>query len=138
MPQVTEAPVKAYAHCIDPLCPGYHQEEIDAQRVETGWTVGENGGDGAFAMLIERSVVDYRFENEADRTCPVCAKDRNVTGEPRKQYQALSGHDPMYLATSKPGAFPAQQFQGEDPRDAKIAGLEAKLNTLIDALEGGS
>lgn len=133
MPTVIPTPVKAYAHCTNAMCAGYHQEEVDAIREETSWTIGENGGDGAFMGLIERSVIDYRFVNQEDAPCPVCTQPRIVTGEPRPSYQRTQ-YDPMYLVNSQA----AQQMgvPAPDPRDLKIADLESKLDTLLAALEG--
>jgi hypothetical protein len=97
MPTFAQETVKAYCHCRDARCPGYHQEEVDAVREEASYTFGENGGDGVFTHMIESSRVEYRFADDQDAPCPVCRTPREVTGEPRPQYVNESGHDPMGL-----------------------------------------
>src|ERR1044072_2537731 len=138
MPTVTPTSVKAYAHCTDAHCSGYHQEEVPAIREETAWTIGERGGDGAFAMLGENTSGDYRFENLDDMPCPQCSKPRNVTGEPRKQYHPLSGHDPMGLLNSMKfdaGKQVSPQNEELSTAQAEIAELKSQMRELLDALK---
>jgi hypothetical protein len=97
LPTITQQDVRAYAHCRNARCPGYAQQEIAAVREESSQTFGENGGDGVFTHMPERSVVEYRFADPEDVPCPVCSAPREVTGDPRPQYQPLSGHDPLGL-----------------------------------------
>lgn len=141
MPTVTPTQVKAYAHCPDALCSGYHQEEIDAIREETAWTYAENGGDGIFAPFVERSIVSFKFADPEDAACHSCGRAREVSGEPRPVYQALSGYDPMFLVNSSAKFDPSMRNTQEDyenaqldAANAKIEALEGKLNQLLDAL----
>lgn len=124
MATVTETPVKGYAHCRNARCPGYQQEEVDAVREEKAFTYGDGGGDGVFMHMVERSMVSFLFANPDDAPCPSCKEPREMSGEPRPSYQPLSGHDPMFLATSGAKFDPGVV---NTPADAKQAELEAKL-----------
>lgn len=97
MPTITAVPVTGYASCRNALCPGYHEEEVPALREETSFTFGELGGDGVFKHMEERSVVEHKFADETDAPCPGCGRERICSGEPRPQYEGLSGFDPMGL-----------------------------------------
>ena len=97
MPTITTQDVQAFAHCRSARCPGYQQQEVPAVREESSQTFGENGGDGVFTHMTERSMVEYQFADQEDVPCPVCSAPREVTGDPRPQYQPLSGHDPLGL-----------------------------------------
>jgi len=134
MPTVTQKPVQGYAHCRTAMCPGYHQEQIDALEETQAWTIGEKGGDGAFAQLVENTMIEFRFADEKDAPCPSCGERREVTGQPRKQYQPLSGYDPMYLAHNGANFDASKKVDTADQK--RIAELEAKLAQLLDALEG--
>lgn len=128
MSRVRETEVTAYAHCGDPHCAGSRQEEVDAIHVETEVTYMEKGGD---APGVENSHVHYRLVDPEKRLCPGCGKTRELTGEPRKVYQPLSGHSPEGLL--KFGAFdPSKRV---DPNDERVAALEAQVERLAAALE---
>jgi hypothetical protein len=127
MPQITATPATVYLHCRDPRCPGANQEELPGIREETSQTLGENGGDGAMAAMIERSWIEYRVEDPESLPCPACGQGREVTGTARPQYQNLSGHDPMGLI----GGLTFDPNRVNTETDARVAELEAKLNRLL-------
>lgn len=131
MPTITATPATVWAHCRDSRCPGNNQEELNGFREETAWTLGENGGDGAFFSMIEKSIVEYRVADEADSPCGVCSEPREISGSPRPTYQPLSGHDPLGLIGG-PAFNP--NVQNTD-QDAKIAELQATVNRLAALLE---
>lgn len=97
MPAVTTTPIKAYAHCRNALCSGYQQVEVDGLKEVAAYTYGEMGGDDIFYSFVQNSIVEYKFADPEDAPCPGCGEPREVTGDPRPSYQALSGHDPMGL-----------------------------------------
>lgn len=80
--------VDGFAHCPDPLCDGYRQQEVRAIREEVGQSYTENGGD---MPGIERSSVYLRFEASDEQPCPTCDRDRELSLTERKRYQPLSG-----------------------------------------------
>lgn len=116
MPTVTEQPITGYAHCVNPRCRGYQQEEVAALREETAFTYAENGGD---LPGIERSHVHFRFANAGqdggadDTRCQHCGGHRDLSETRRRQYANLTGYDQMGLL----------RFEGFDP--AKQAGLSS-------------
>lgn len=129
MPTITATPTKAYAHCRDARCPGYHQEAVDAVHEEAFYTFGENGGDGIFAHMTESSRVEYRFADETDVPCPVCTQPREITGTPRPQYVNESGHDPL-------GLLGMPKFNASESAPAHVRGetdeeMEARLRAEI-------
>lgn len=131
MPILTDTPVKAYAFCTDARCDGYTQQEVDAIKVETAFTFGENGGDGVFVNFVERSTIAHRFVNDDDVPCPACGHPREVTGDPRPSYQPISGHDPLGLVGGprfNPAVVSTEQ-------DAAMAEMEAKLRRMETMLE---
>lgn len=125
MPTVTETPVRAYAHCVIPVCAGYRQAEVDAVRTETAYTFADNGGD---LPGIERSNMRLSFADEDDQACPSCGGARDLSEQARRSYDPLSGHDPNGLLKFGP-------FEGVQPKDDRVAELEAKVDRLISALE---
>lgn len=131
MPTVTETPVKGYAHCRNARCPGYQQQEVDAVREEKSFTFGDGGGDGVFTHMVERSMVAFLFADPGEASCPSCGEAREVTGDPRPSYQPLSGHDPMFLATSGAKFDPSMVVP---PGEDKTAELEAKLALMQEQM----
>jgi hypothetical protein len=131
MPSVTETPQKAYAHCRDARCPGYNQEEIDAVHEETFFTFGDGGGDGVFASMTERSMVEFKAVNAEDVPCPACGVAREVTGQARPSYRNESGHDPMGLIGGP--KFNAAVKHTE--ADAQTAALQAQVTKLAAQIE---
>lgn len=129
MPALTETPITAYAHCRDARCPGYQQQEVQAVRVETGWTYGENGGDGVFTHMQEKSSVEFRFADDAEAPCPVCTVPREVTGDARPSYQPLSGFDPLGLLSVP--KFDAAAQVPVDIRGETDEEMEARLRAEI-------
>lgn len=89
--QVTEETVEAFAHCINFVCPGYGQEPVQAVKTLRQDTVGDRGGDGALAMVVENTWEYLRFEDAEKVPCPHCGKDREVAAQARPTYQNLSG-----------------------------------------------
>lgn len=130
MPSVTATPAKVYLHCRDARCSGYNQQEVDGLREETVQTFGENGGDGIFMPMTERSMVSFRAENAEDVPCPGCKQAREASGEPRPQYQPMSGHDPMGLV----GGISFNPNHVNTPQDAEMAELKAQVAKLSAAL----
>lgn len=131
MPLVTETPVRAFAHCVVPRCPGAYEAEVDALRVETAFAFTENGGD---IPGIERSNVVAQFADEADATCEHCGGHRDVSLTPRPQYQRLSGHDPMGLL-GMPQYDPNKVIAPNEAQDAAIEALKAQVAALTEAME---
>lgn len=128
MPVVTEQPIKAYAHCVKPVCVGTFQEEVDAMRVETGYLFSDNGGD---IPGIERSKVEARFLHDEDSTCPHCGSHRDLSLTPRPQYEALSGHPQdglLGLARFDPG----KTSTADDETRAEVEALRAQIAELTD------
>jgi hypothetical protein len=109
MPTLTETPVDAYAHCVEPRCQGTNQEPVKAIRKETAHTYRERGGD---MPGIEASWVVLAFENEDEINCPHCGRTRELSVEQRKTYAALSGHDPM-------GLLGAPKFDAKKQRELR-------------------
>lgn len=148
MPTITEQPVKAYAHCRNPRCSGYQQQEVDALVVETSYTgrdLGDNSGH-PFASVVERSVITYRFageqaEAEEASKCPGCGVGREVTGRPRPGYRNVSGHDPHYLVGGPKFDPTVKNTEADEQlaaQAAEIAALKADMKALLDALKEGA
>lgn len=146
MPNVNETMVRAFAHCGNPRCAGNNQEPVDAVEVVTGFTIRDLGGDQntAFSEIVERSMTTYRFLNDGletdgtpsedmpnDKPCPVCGRDRELTGQARPTYDNTSGFDQMGLLGGKPFDPGMVIPPGED----KIAALQAQVDKLARALE---
>ena len=123
--------VVGYAHCRDARCPGYNQVEVPAVKEERFETFGDNGGDGVFMHMVERSHVTFKPANEEDIPCPACHQPREVTGDPRPQYQSLSGHDPMGLIHNAPFDPSVRNTEA----DAQIAELQATVARLAAIVE---
>jgi hypothetical protein len=123
MPTITESPVDALAHCIEPRCPGYAQESVPGRRVEESFTFVELNGTAEGAIPgFERSMVRIEFADEDNRPCPHCGGPRDITDQPRVSYQNLSGHDQMGLLKMRPGDVP-----DVGALQAEIQALKAKL-----------
>jgi len=127
----TREVVRAWAHCRHGLCPGYLQEEVDAERVETAFTFKDNGGRGSVPG-VERSFVELLWTDQEQAACPSCGTPRELTDQERPQYEA-SGYDPMGLVNSGAGGFNAQVQNSE--ADERMAAMEAQIAKLTAALE---
>src|SRR5690349_4786386 len=134
MPTVTVTPVRAFAHCVQPRCPGAYEVEVDANRVETAYSFLDNGGD---IPGIERSHVRAEFVNEADATCEHCGSHRDVSLAPRPQYQPLSGHDPMGLL-GMPAFDPSKVNAPSDALSAEMEALKAQVAALTEAMQANA
>lgn len=88
MPRVREETITGFAHCPNPRCEGYAQEQIPAVKTITEFTYKERGGD---IGGVETSTVDVRAAAEEQRLC-ACGLTREVTDQPRKRYAPESGH----------------------------------------------
>lgn len=88
---VTEETVDGYAHCINFVCAGYAQEPVKAVKTTRHDTVGDRGGDGALAMVVENTWEYLRFDDSEKVACPHCGKDREIALQARPTYQNLSG-----------------------------------------------
>lgn len=125
MPTTVDQPIEGYAHCLNPRCAGYAQQQVKAVRRETGFTYVEINGTAEGAVPgIERSVVSFLFAADKDEACPSCGGVREVSPQPRTQYQNLSGYDPDGLLHIRPGDAP-------DPAalQAEIAALKEQLGS---------
>lgn len=152
MPTAVETRVRAYAHCINPMCPGYGQEEVPAVSTETSYTFRDHGGD---SREVFRSFVELRFgvdADEADRdvyveeyreaaACRSCSRPRELSATPRPSYMPLSGHDPYGLINGTVAGFNPQVTNTQ--ADAEMAELkaantrlEAKMEELLSKLGG--
>lgn len=129
---VTPEKVKAYAHCLSPMCQGYGQEELDVTRTTIEYTYGDNGAD-MFKSMVERSTIMLTFADGEDRACRFCGGARELSEQPRPSYQALSGYDPMGLVNGTTGAFNPQVVNTE--ADAKVAALEAAMSRQAAQIE---
>lgn len=131
MPVVTPSDIRALVHCKDALCDGYEQQEVDAHRIKTDYLFTDFGGD---IPGVERSINHVTFVNEDDAPCPFCGKLREFAEEPRREYQAISGHDPLGLVRGLKGMFNPNHVNG--PSDARVAELEATVRRLEQLVTG--
>lgn len=141
MPTVTEAPTTAYAHCRDSRCAGNEQEMVEAVRVEEAYTMRDLGDvtNTPMSNVIERSNVRWKFANAEDSPCPECGLIRDLGGSPRPTYAPLSGFDPDGLLGSKrfdKNVVNSKSDQELAEAKAQIAALEAKMDTLLNAITG--
>lgn len=123
--RVLEEPVQAWAHCPDPRCDGYRQQQVDAVRETTEFTFRDLGGDQSG---VERSTSYLRFVG--DDSCPACGHRRELSDQKRVASVALSGHDPTGLLQFKApdGTFrPA----GGDDELAALRAQVAELTALV-------
>lgn len=138
MPTVTVENRKLFAHCRNPMCPGYKQSEVDGLVQETGWRFDENGGD---IPGIERSFVSLNFADQDDAPCGSCGDRRELSLDSRPSYEPLSGFDPMGLLR-EPKFDPNHVNTVEDAKvaelEAKNKALEAKLDAILEKLGDGS
>jgi hypothetical protein len=131
MPTQTVTPVRGFAHCVVPRCPGTYESEVDAVKVTTSWTFIERGGD---IPGEENSQDAARFADETDATCEHCGGHREVSLSPRPQYQPLSGHDPMGLL-GMPQYDPNKINLPNDEQAAEIAALQKRLEEQGELLK---
>src|SRR4051812_42249619 len=110
MPTITETPIKAYAHCRNARCVGYAQEEVNGFQVEQSFTARDLGDNSntPYAMMVERSTVSFRCDDEESAKCPACGVIREVTGVARPAYANVSGYDPNYLLSQSATFDPAK------------------------------
>src|SRR3954466_5691424 len=94
MPTITEAPIRAFAHCRNPRCAGNNQEEVDAVQQTESYSFVERGGD---LPGEENSIVRVNFASEEDQPCPQCGLLREVTADPRPSYQGEWGQQDFLL-----------------------------------------
>lgn len=99
MPTITQEKVSAYAHCVQPRCRGYQQEEVEALREEAAFSYAERGGD---LPGTEASFVSFRFADDDNAPCPHCRGHRDLSPTPRRQYPSVSGFDPNGLLDIQP------------------------------------
>lgn len=139
MPSAVETPVKAYAHCRWPLCPGYGQEEVPAVKTETSYTFADHGENGPLRSSVFRSFSELRFAVDADvsdreayieqyreaAACKSCGNPRELADQARPQY-VPSGYDPMGLVNGTVAQFNPSVVN--TPGDEKVAALEATVN----------
>lgn len=126
-PSVTESEVDAFAHCGNPVCPGYGQQPVKAVKTLVERSYQSSGGDWAFT---ESSSEHLRFADEDERACEHCGLGRMVTLQKRPVYQPLSGHPQNGLLAVK--RFDPQR--GNTAVDEKAAAEAAELRAQVDAL----
>jgi hypothetical protein len=138
---VTEETVDGFAHCIDFVCPGYGQEPVKAVKTIRHDTVGDRGGDGALAMVVENTWEYLRFDDPEKVQCPHCGKAREVALQARPTYQNLSGFAQNGLVqVAKFDAnvrnTPADEAQAAEQAasNVRIAELEQQMADLMNAL----
>jgi hypothetical protein len=145
MPATTEAPVRAYAHCVNPRCRGNEQVPVEAIAIETSYFYPETGGDGMFGHP-ERTTNSLRFADPDEAKCEHCGSHRDLSAQPRMQLDD-SGYDRMALLDIAPdsrynpetaGEVAAQLRAEEDAkRDDEIKELReanAEMRGMMQAL----
>jgi hypothetical protein len=99
VPTITEATIRAFAHCPDVTCPGSAQEPVDGVRREVSETIGERGGDGPFVGVVEKSTLYTHFADPADMACPEpgCSRQREISDmeRPTDYGTAFGGSDAL-------------------------------------------
>lgn len=148
MPTTTEQKIRGYAHCRAPRCPGNQQEEVDVLKIEDAYTYAEKGGD---LPGVETSHVRLVFLNDGiddrpdDVSCPHCGRNRDLSEDPRPNYDPLSGYAQdglLDIPVSANGTRfdPSKQaeIQAEvnEKRDAENAELRERLAKLEGYLMG--
>jgi hypothetical protein len=149
MPTAVETRVQAYAHCINPMCPGYGQEEVPAIATETSYTFRDHGGDSreVFRSFIElRFVVDapesdheaYGEQYREAAACGSCGRPRELAATQRPSYQPLSGHDPMGLLNAMPFNPAMKNTQADADRAEEMATMRREMAELKAMLKDKS
>lgn len=138
----TEETVDGFAHCKDFVCPGYGQEPVKAVKTIRHDTVGDRGGDGALAMVVENTWEYLRFDDPEKMLCPHCGGTREVALQARPTYQNLSGFaqnglvqvakfDANVRNTPADEAAAAEQAA----QKARIAELETQMLDLLASVK---
>jgi hypothetical protein len=109
MPTITEATIRAFAHCPDVTCPGSAQEPVDGVRREVAETIGERGGDGPFVGVVEKSTLYTHFADPADAACSECGKTREISDMERPNYGTAFGGSDALLRLRQIGAHGASR-----------------------------
>lgn len=128
--RATEEVVQCFAHCKNPMCPGYAQEPVDAVVTTTEYTYKDNGGD---LPGTERSNRDLRFADDEERACRACKQPRELSADARPSYQNLSTFDPMGLVNGSVAAFNPGQVNTE--ADTRVAALEAQMAKQAEMID---
>lgn len=146
MSTITEETVDAFAHCQSFVCPGYMQEPVQGVRTIRSETLGDRGGDGALAMVVENTWHYLRFANDGAEgkpnqvPCPHCGRDREIALDARPTYQNLSGFaqngllevakfDSSVRNTKADEAAAAELAKA----NADIAELKQQMQDMLDA-----
>ena len=127
---VTEEPVDGFAHCINFVCAGYSQEPVRAVKTVRHDTVGDRGGDGALAMVVENTWEYLRFEDSAAVPCPHCGEDREVALQARPTYQNLSGFAQNGLVQVAKYDAAARNTPADEAQAAEMAAQKVELAEL--------
>lgn len=114
MPTITEAPIRAFAHCSDVECPGSAQQQVDGVSRIVAETIGERGGDGPFVGVVEKSTFYVQFADPDDAVCPECEGPREITDQERPNYGRAFGGSDALLRVRQLGA-------GNASRDSVLA-----------------
>jgi hypothetical protein len=143
MPTITEAPISAWAHCSDVGCPASAQEPVEGIHRLVAETIGERGGDGIFASLVEKSTPYVLFANPDDAVCPECGGPREITDQKRESHGTAFGGPAALLRLREIGAptatrdslLAAAQDAGRRPATAREQLDEAYVLGRIDEPE---
>lgn len=141
VPTVTEKPVTAFAHCVNPRCPGSQQEQVDAIRRETERTYREMGGD---APGVEVSWVALVFADEEQSPCGHCGRARDLSAQERVTYPGEVGNpmallgvpefDPDKQQELAAAPMTDEERQAAVEREEELRGKLAAQQAQIDAI----
>jgi hypothetical protein len=134
MPTTTAAEVTAYAHCTEPRCRGYRQEQVQVVRTEDAYTYAEKGGD---LPGIENSFVHWAFADPSEATCRHCGATRDISEAPRPQYANISQFDPEGLLKLQDQGVEFDPQAQAEYRAAPVVDEERQaMQSKIDELSG--
>jgi hypothetical protein len=123
MAHVTEALVRAYAHCPDARCPGNKQEPADGVLRHTDVLYTDSDPNGIPG--VEKSYDNIAFADEDTAPCPHCDTYREITQQKRPQYENRSGQDPRELIR--------RQDLGDQDEVARLQAENATLRAAAPA-----
>jgi hypothetical protein len=138
MAHVTQTPVRAFAHCPDPRCPGNAQEPVDGLLRHTDVLYTDTDPNGIPG--IEKSYNSVTFADEDVAPCPHCETYREISQQKRPVYENRSKQNPLELLRVQdrehglqvpapaPPAVAAVDPAVVEQMMAKIADLEHQLD----------
>lgn len=134
MPTEVTVEVVAYAHCPNPRCAGYQQEEVAARQTEESWSYAEQGGDlpGQERSFVRLFFINDGREGRPDELHCKCGLVRELSATPRRQYRVEGfSHDPMALLDIDPFDPKKQASQDEE-----LVKENSDLRDRLSQLEG--